>query len=209
LKLLFDGVDETKFNVASWSCQLSGVCFFKTLNLNEQQEGTIVLPNFGRDYNFLTLIVSTQERRSDFGSSELAWPFSFEVSMGEDNEKTISELQARIALLKSQIAKLQAELKSILAQKTENVSCREFGSSLYLGTKNDEVRCLQEFLKGQGPEIYPEGLVTGYFGPLTRAAVIRFQERYADEILAPWGLTEGTGFVGSTTRAKLNALLGG
>ena len=75
-------------------------------------------------------------------------------------------------------------------------------------SNNPEVRCLQEFLKAQGPEIYPEGLVTGNFLNLTKAAVIRFQEKYADDILAPWGITEGTGLVGRTTRAKLNELLG-
>jgi len=73
---------------------------------------------------------------------------------------------------------------------------------------NSEVRCLQEFLKSQGPEIYPEGLVTGNFLSLTKATVIRFQEKYASEILAPWRITEGTGLVGKTTRAKLNQLLG-
>jgi len=64
-------------------------------------------------------------------------------------------------------------------------------------------------LKSQGPEIYPEGLVTGYFGPLTLSAVKRFQQKYWQEILAPWGLTkdQATGFVGPTTRAKINQLL--
>jgi len=75
-------------------------------------------------------------------------------------------------------------------------------------TNNTEVRCLQEFLKSQGQSIYPEGLITGNFFSLTKQAVIRFQEKYADEILAPLGLRQGTGFVGPSTRQKINQLLG-
>ena len=76
--------------------------------------------------------------------------------------------------------------------------------SLKLGDSGDTVKTLQQFLKDEG--VYPEGLVTGYFGLLTKAAVIRFQEKYASEVLVPAGLTKGTGFVGSSTRAKINAL---
>jgi len=72
-----------------------------------------------------------------------------------------------------------------------------------------EVSCLQEFLKLQGLEIYPEGLVTGNFLTLTQAAVKRYQEKYADKILNPLSLTEGTGYFGSLTRALANQILVG
>ena len=76
-------------------------------------------------------------------------------------------------------------------------------------TANSQVTCLQQFLKNQGADIYPEGLVTGYFGNLTRLAVKRFQEKYASEILTPLGLSSGTGYVGLRTRAKINLIISG
>jgi len=48
---------------------------------------------------------------------------------------------------------------------------------------------------------------TNYFGLLTYKAVIKFQEKYAKDILAPWGFVKGTGYVGKTTLAKINELM--
>jgi peptidoglycan hydrolase-like protein with peptidoglycan-binding domain len=38
-------------------------------------------------------------------------------------------------------------------------------------------------------------------------AVLKFQEKYAAEILAPWGFTTGTGIVFTTTAKKMNAVM--
>lgn len=56
------------------------------------------------------------------------------------------------------------------------------------------------------PEIYPEGEVTGYFGNKTKEAVVKFQEKYKEEILQPSGLQSGTGEVLKSTQKKLNEL---
>jgi hypothetical protein len=79
--------------------------------------------------------------------------------------------------------------------------------TLQVGLSGDDVKALQELLLQEG--VYPDGLVTGYFGNLTKQAVIQFQEKYASEILVPNGLTAGTGTVGPSTRNKMNQLLGG
>jgi ABC-type transport system substrate-binding protein len=79
----------------------------------------------------------------------------------------------------------------------------QFSKRLESGSQGQEVSELQKCL-AQFPEIYPEGTVSGYFGPKTVEAVKNFQEEYYEEILKPWGFQSGTGIVGQTTIAKLN-----
>ena len=114
---------------------------------------------------------------------------------------------AQIDLLQREIARVQARINAILGKGDGVFSCSSINNNLYFGLTSQEVRCLQHFLKSQDPEIYPQGLLTGYFGHLTEAAVIRFQERYAEEILTPINLEKGTGFVGEMTREKINELI--
>ena len=79
---------------------------------------------------------------------------------------------------------------------------------LMYGDREEEVKLLQTWL-AKDKKVYPEGLVTGYFGFLTERAVIRFQEKYASEILTPQGFSKGTGIVDELTLKKLNELYGG
>jgi len=76
---------------------------------------------------------------------------------------------------------------------------------LIKGDSGEDVSRLQQCL-AQDPDVYPEGIVNGNFGSLTNKAVIAFQEKYVKEVLAPIGLTAGTGKAGPLTREKLNAL---
>lgn len=81
----------------------------------------------------------------------------------------------------------------------------EFKSELKVGSRGTEVTNLQTCL-ARDSEVYPEGQVSGYFGSKTKEAVIRFQEKYYEDILEPWGFDSGTGIVSKTTRAKLNEI---
>lgn len=45
------------------------------------------------------------------------------------------------------------------------------------GSRGDEVKAIQEILK-EDPTVYPEGLVTGYFGRLTKGAIKRLQKKF-------------------------------
>jgi peptidoglycan hydrolase-like protein with peptidoglycan-binding domain len=79
-------------------------------------------------------------------------------------------------------------------------------SSLDVGARGTQVTELQTYL-ATNATIYPSGLVTGYYGPLTEAAVERFQT--AQGIVSSGSAaTTGYGRVGPTTMARINALNG-
>ena len=122
-------------------------------------------------------------------------------------KQKIAEILAKIAQLKTQLQQLRAPTPNF-GVEAEIPSDYRFNVNLKYGQMNENVKYLQLFLKSQGHEIYPEGIVSGWFGPLTKKAVICFQEKYASDILAPWELSEGTGFIGKTTREKINEILG-
>ena len=81
----------------------------------------------------------------------------------------------------------------------------QFKSNLALGSRGKDVEELQKCL-AKDSQIYPEGEISGYFGQKTKTAVIKFQEKYKDEILKPYDLEKGTGEVRGKTREKLNAI---
>ncbi len=133
--------------------------------------------------------------------SDKRYYFSWDVTVSEDSDQAEAEvikaLQAKILMLQQEIVKLQAQLLALSAGQNSSV-CSSFYGDLYYGMNSNQVSCLQQYLKALGPEIYPEGLITGYFGPLTQAAVKRYQA--LQNIIT-------TGYFGPLTRAAANSKL--
>lgn len=121
--------------------------------------------------------------------------------------QSISALQQQINQLLAQIAVLQAQLGGVSGTCSAN-----FTRNLGVGSSGADVLALQKFLNrsadtrlgvsGAGSP----GFETQYYGPITAAAVSKFQVKYRSEILTPSGLVNPTGYFGPSSRAKANAL---
>ncbi len=215
LKVEFIGISETEFKIPYIIQDTAQDVALNFLELDVDGKGVIYVPDFNKKNISLTIIPSIQREISI--EDDMSYSFSWFASTVErtpgQEQELIQEFLVQIENLKLQIANIQAKINILLAQKqTKKIDACAFlptkiENNLYYGMGNNpEVCLLQQLLKEQGKDIYPEALVTGYFGPLTRAAVIRFQERYSAEILEPLGLKKPTGYVGPSTRAKLNQL---
>jgi len=78
-----------------------------------------------------------------------------------------------------------------------------FTRNLTVGSSGQDVMALKKII---GLELNTTTDTSATFTTNTANDVAEFQEKYAVEILIPNGLSSGTGFVGASTRAKLNQL---
>ena len=205
----------------AWSENIGRINFTGvTIDSNGQFQGLAAGDNTGKiNFNYdptpncptCTIVRVTTDWRPKSArktTSSGGGSYSFQYASSSKETAVASStggLAQKIQELLSQLSFLQEQLSQITGKSSSSFI---FTSFLTLGSEGEEVRQLQQLLKDQGSAIYPEGKVTGYFGSLTRKAVIRFQEKYASETLTPSGFVKGTGYVGPYTRKKLNSLLG-
>jgi len=170
LYLEFNGEDRAIFDVSYLLCDKLNKCQIGFLKLDQNQDGKIFIPDFDKNYLSLTLITFSKTKTSDFEKEMPYYSYSLKISSG----KTVG-------------TPLPPTTTSPVSPK---ISCTKILNNLKYGMRSPEVKCLQEFLKSQGPEIYPEGLVTGYFGPLTLAAVKRFPAKILARNFSSLGLNQ-------------------
>ena len=112
---------------------------------------------------------------------------------------TIEQLQASIAALTAQLAALSG------GSTGAGAAACTFTKSLTVGSRGEDVKCLQKYLNGAGYQISASGagsagMETTYFGPKTKSAVAKWQ--------AANSVSPAVGYFGPVSRAKYASLAG-
>jgi len=106
-----------------------------------------------------------------------------------------------IALLQAQIATLQAQLLALAGATSGGSSAQcSFTRDITLGSRGDDVICLQNYLTSTGHFTYAGGS-TGYYGSITKLALAAWQ--------AANGVAPAAGYFGPISRAKYSMVASG
>ena len=119
----------------------------------------------------------------------------FYTKWGVASETITKELNYKIKTVKES-EETETEEKTEEPKPTTPTNKYTFASYLYIGSVGDEVRELQKLLEQLGYYNYPS--ITGYFGNVTKQALVGFQKAK--------GLSPFPGWMGPGTRDALNSL---
>ncbi len=129
-------------------------------------------------------------------------PSSIFAQTATTTSASVQATLAQIQTIETQIKALQAQHEALMAQykilaQQQSAALVTLIQTLKEGSTGDQVAILQALL-ALDPSIYPEGIISGFFGRKTSEAVRRFQRKHGIDAL---------GFVGPKTLKKLNELL--
>lgn len=150
----------------------------------------------------LIMAMPAPARAAGLTDSQIEAVISLVASFNADSSivKSVESSLRGISSADAQKQKIRLEAKTgtstVSSTTTDRLKLRSF---LSIGSSGEDVKVLQKLLAGD-LSLYPEGLVTGFFGPLTELAVKRLQAKLK---------IDQVGAVGPQTLAKLNELLAG
>src|SRR3989344_1232831 len=132
---------------------------------------------------------------------------SAKAALSEQQIQAILSLLSSFGAEQSVIANVNASLRGALTpEPLQPVQrCLQLTYNLYADQTDQDTggggSLLQRYL-AQDPSIYPEGRITGYYGPATESAVKRWQAAHG---VVSYGSSATTGYgrVGPRTRAKI------
>ncbi|MDO8435761.1 MAG: peptidoglycan-binding protein [bacterium] len=126
------------------------------------------------------------------------------VSGTSSAQELITSLEAQIAKLRTQIIEMNVQIESLRQVRGEiKETVKEIKGTikiirnLRMGMSGDDIKSLQELLATDS-DVYPEKLITGYFGKMTERAIKKLQRKLC---------LEEVGSVGPKTMARINELL--
>lgn len=108
------------------------------------------------------------------------------------NTTSVTVMMEKIKTLMAQLEELKKQLATVQGEVRETLK-----NGILEGTNSEDMKKIQELL-ATDPAIYPEGKVTGYFGPLTKEAIKRFQTKHN---------LDATGIVDDETKELMESYL--
>src|SRR5258706_16336518 len=105
-------------------------------------------------------------RMAKIAALSVGMTFALGLSVNTAGAVTVADLQAQINALMAQLASLSGGSASVGTTFTMDQT---------IGSSGSQVVALQQVLVAKGYLVMPSGVAMGYFGSLTKAAVMKWQ----------------------------------
>lgn len=112
-----------------------------------------------------------------FAMGAVSPAFAQTATSTTDINALITSLQAQIATLQAKISALQSARAGVETSQADVQETLKVLAGLRQGMTSEQVAEIQAIFAADA-SVYPEGLVTGYYGPLTAKAIEKFKEKY-------------------------------